>query len=413
MYTRPLATAGPEYPSAIGVDQTRGKSPLGSFSTMPVSRQTRSRFGPPQPGQSSARVGRSAIANCKMTANTRKSRVRIRKIFPCIACDFLVLEVAAANCRRALSVRQWGDDAHPIQILCGLALALAPVVAFADDPGLTELEAKHLSNLRQVTFGLPRAGEGYFSPDGQLICYQAYPVGYPFYQIYIQRLDERDGPPHQSGTRPHDVQLLFPRRQKVDFRLIAFRPEHGRDRTTGTRRGGPRRTPPLSVEFRSAHGNLRVESRRIGNQGRSRIRSGYDAEGSFSADGKHIVFTSTRNGNPNLYIMNADGSNVRQLTHQPAYNGGPFFSPDDKWVIFRSDRKKKDMLQLYAISADGKHEVELTNNLDTVNWAPYFHPSGKYIVYTMADYAHGPRGATYDLYTMEIEHDDTHFKGAR
>ena len=80
----------------------------------------------------------------------------------------------------------------PIQILCGLALALAPVVAFADDPSLTELEAKHLSNLRQVTFGLPRAGEGYFSPDGQLICYQAYPVGYPFYQIYIQRLDERE-----------------------------------------------------------------------------------------------------------------------------------------------------------------------------------------------------------------------------
>ena len=48
------------------------------------------------------------------------------------------------------------------------------------------------------------------------------------------------------------------------------------------------------------------------------------------------------------------------------------------------------MLQLYAISADGKHEVELTDNLDTVNWAPYFHPSGKYIVYTMADYSHGP-----------------------
>ncbi len=66
------------------------------------------------------------------------------------------------------------------------------VAARADDPRLTELEAKHLANLRQVTFGLPRAGEGYFSPDGQWICYQAYPVGYPFYQIYIQRLDERE-----------------------------------------------------------------------------------------------------------------------------------------------------------------------------------------------------------------------------
>ncbi len=140
------------------------------------------------------------------------------------------------------------------------------------------------------------------------------------------------------------------------------------------------------MEFRSR--TWRSTNRNLDGSGIKALThsSGYDAEGSFSNDGKHIVFTSTRNGNPNLYIMDADGSNVRQLTHQPAYNGGPFFSPDDKWVIFRSDRKKKDMLQLYAISADGKHEVELTNNLDTVNWAPYFHPSGKYIVYTMADY---------------------------
>jgi Tol biopolymer transport system component len=58
------------------------------------------------------------------------------------------------------------------------SLALA-----ADDPQLTPLESKHLSGLRQVTFGFPRAGEGYFSPDGQWIVFQAYPPGYPFYQI--------------------------------------------------------------------------------------------------------------------------------------------------------------------------------------------------------------------------------------
>ena len=81
----------------------------------------------------------------------------------------------------------------PIRVLLTLTLSLAAIPVRAEDPGLTKLESKHLANLRQVTFGLPRAGEGYFSPDGQLICYQAYPVGYPFYQIYIQRLDEREG----------------------------------------------------------------------------------------------------------------------------------------------------------------------------------------------------------------------------
>src|SRR4051812_44708148 len=53
------------------------------------------------------------------------------------------------------------------------------------------VEAKHIANLRQVTSGLPRAGEGYFSTNGEWIVYQAYPIGYPFYQIYVQKLDEK------------------------------------------------------------------------------------------------------------------------------------------------------------------------------------------------------------------------------
>src|SRR5690348_11569962 len=77
-------------------------------------------------------------------------------------------------------------------LICLLGMALACVFAKADDPSLvTEHELEFLANVRQVTFGLPRAGEGYFSPDGTMIVYQAYPIGYPFYQIYVQNLDER------------------------------------------------------------------------------------------------------------------------------------------------------------------------------------------------------------------------------
>ena len=69
----------------------------------------------------------------------------------------------------------------------------------------------------------------------------------------------------------------------------------------------------------------------------------YTAEGSFSADGKQIVFASGPNRNVELFIMNADGSESRQLTKSPnCYNGGPFFSPDGTKVIFRSDRKERD-----------------------------------------------------------------------
>jgi Tol biopolymer transport system component len=132
---------------------------------------------------------------------------------------------------------------------------------------------------------------------------------------------------------------------------------------------------------------------------------GYDAEGSYSADGKYIVFCSNRSGKDNLelYIMDADGSNVRQLTKAPGcYNGGPFFSPDGKQVIFRSDRKKKDHLQLYVINVDGSGEKALTDNLDWVFWAPYWYKDGKHIVYTGANHAVEGR-PNYDLWWMNLE----------
>ena len=84
---------------------------------------------------------------------------------------------------------------------------------------------------------------------------------------------------------------------------------------------------------------------------------------------------------------------MRQLTNVAGYDGGPFFSPDGQWVIFRSDREKEDMLQLFAISVDGKPEVQLTDDLEHGQLGPYFHPSGKYLVWTRADYSPRPARA--------------------
>jgi Tol biopolymer transport system component len=105
-----------------------------------------------------------------------------------------------------------------------------------------------------------------------------------------------------------------------------------------------------------------------------------------------------------LYIMDADGKNVRQLTQAPGcYNGGPFFSPDGKKVIFRSDRKRKDHLQLYVINADGTGEKALTDDENWVFWAPYWHKDGKHIIYTAADHSDPSKRPNYDLYWMNID----------
>jgi Tol biopolymer transport system component len=130
---------------------------------------------------------------------------------------------------------------------------------------------------------------------------------------------------------------------------------------------------------------------------------GYDAEGSYSSDGKQIVFCSNRDGNLELYIMHADGKNVRQLTHTPGcYNGGPFFSRDGKRVIFRSDRKKKDYLQIYVINVDGTGERALTDTVG-VNWGPYWYKDSKHIIYAAADHSNPAVRPNYDLWWMNVD----------
>ena len=291
-----------------------------------------------------------------------------------------------------------------------LSVVLLTASSLSADDSTASKEAKHVGNLRQVTFGLPRAGEGYFSPDGKSIVYQAYPVGYPFYQIYKQKLDDKK-PVRISTGRGRTTCSYF----SVDGSKILFASGHTDphiDRTELAARqlaakGGRRR---YQWDF-DEHMDIYVVDADGSRMRRLTDEPGYDAEGSYSSDGKQIVFTSTRDGDPDIYIMNADGSNVRQITNVDGYDGGPFFSPDNNWIIYRSDRKKEHMLQLFAVSVDGKTDIQLTDNLNQVNWCPYFHPSGKYLIWSGADYSRGPRGAHFNLFTMELEISADNVKG--
>jgi len=101
----------------------------------------------------------------------------------------------------------------------------------------------------------------------------------------------------------------------------------------------------------------------------------------------------------NIYIMKSDGTDVRQLTRaQGCYNGGPFFYPDGKKILFRADRGTPDLLQVYTIGIDGENLVQLTNS-SAVNWAPFWHPSGKAIIYTTSLHGHH----NYQIHFLNIE----------
>lgn len=145
---------------------------------------------------------------------------------------------------------------------------------------------------------------------------------------------------------------------------------------------------------------------------------GYDAEATVSPKGDKIVFTSMRSGDLELYTMNLDGSEVTQITDELGYDGGAFFSPDGSKIIFRASRPKteeaiaeyKELLsqglvqptemELFICDADGGNLKQLTF-LGNANWSPFFHPSGKKILFSSNFEAE--KGFPFNLYFIDID----------
>lgn len=262
-------------------------------------------------------------------------------------------------------------------------------------------EAQFLSNARQLIYEGRRSGEGYFSPDGKELVFQSerQPEN-PFYQIYI--LDLESGESHRVSTglgkttcaffRPGTDEILFasthldPQAQSKQQAELDFRAS------------GKERRYSWDYDDRMDIFSARRDSSRLR---RLTDAPGYDAEASYSPDGRKIVFTSLRDAfsteklsaedrqrlsqDPayfaEIYIMNADGSEPRRLTHTPGYDGGPFFSPDGQRILWRRFDVSGAIADVYSMSLAGL-EVRRLTDFGCMSWAPYFHPSGHYIVFT-------------------------------
>lgn len=266
------------------------------------------------------------------------------------------------------------------------------------------LEHKALRNIRQITFpsmGFEKAGESYFSPDGKTVLFQAVPNGKTGYQIYSINLD--GGQPQLVSTGAGTCTCAFfrPDGKKIIFASSHDAPRMTQDNQTisGYQREGKNYvwefTPYMNIYEANPNGSeLKALTHGIS----------YKAECAYSWDGSHIVFASNVSGSMNLYTMRSDGSEMQQITFTDAgYNGGPFFSPDASKIVFRADYEKKHYLQIYCLDFQTGNSKQLTFN-GAVNWAPFWHPNGKVIVFTTSLHGHNQ----YELYLLNIETRNVH-----
>jgi len=288
--------------------------------------------------------------------------------------------------------------AASVVLLAVLALP-GGAMAEGDAPAETCDESAFLTRSRRLTFEGRRAGEGYFSPDGDRLVFQSErEPGNPFFQIYEMDLTTGDMRRISSGAgkttcafhRPGTDEIVFGSTHH-DPRSADLQREELERRAAGEEsRYSWDFDPQMEIYTRSAA----APPKRLTDV------TGYDAEASVSPDGAWIVFTSTRDAydrqlgederkqlevDPSwfadIYVMRADGTKVTRLTDTPGYDGGPFFTPDGERIVWRRFDEQGLVADIWSMRPDGSDPRRLTD-FESMSWAPYPHVSGEYIVFT-------------------------------
>jgi Tol biopolymer transport system component len=309
----------------------------------------------------------------------------------------LIIVVIAAACSSP-AAHPAGPTATP---------AAAPPSAPAA-PSLIDPREVHFAHLKQLSAGGENA-EAYWSTDGKQLIFQTTRAPYACDQIMRMPADGSAAPTLVSTGKGRTTCSYFTDGNKH----VLFASTHG---VSPDCPPGPDRTHGYvwslyDYDIYAANpdgGDLKKLNG---------VAGAYDAEATVCAKDGSIIFTSDRDGDLELYRMNADGSNVVRLTHTPGYDGGAFFSADCSKIVWRASRPtgkaldeykdllakhlvKPTQLELYVADADGSDARQVTY-LNAASFGPYFFPSGKRIIFASN---HGdPKGREFDLWAIDSD----------
>ncbi len=277
----------------------------------------------------------------------------------------------------------------------------------------------HFAALRQITFAGENA-EAYFSADGEWITFQATHGAHACDQQWVMRSDGTGLRRISDGRGKTTCGWFFPGAKKLIFAST----------TAHDSGCPVKPDPSKGYVWPLDRYDLYTVNRDGSDLKRLTFNNVYTAESVLSPDGKRIVFTSLKDGDLEIYTMNVDGSNVRRLTHTPGYDGGAWWSPDGKEIVYRSNHPKagaelqqyRDYLaqglvrpsrvELFIMNADGSNQRQITN-LGGANFGPSWTPDGKRIIFS-SNYKN-PRSGNFDLFMInkdgsgleQITFDDT------
>jgi TolB protein len=293
-----------------------------------------------------------------------------------------------------------------------LSILITSALASAQSGGLAAPEEKHLGNVQQLTFGGQNA-EAYFSADGQKLIFQSTRDELKCDQIFTMNRDGSEVHMVSTGKGRTTCSYFYPHGKKILY--------------SSTHRADPQ-CPPRPDYSRgyvwAIYSGYDIFTAKLDGSDLRQLTHtpGYDAEATFSRNGKKIVFTSMRNGDLDIYSMDASGKHVKQLTHELGYDGGPFYSPDGRWIIYRAyhptsekeiseyrELLKQDLirpttLELWIMRADGSGKRQITH-LDAASFAPSFFPGGQRIIFSSNVGSTGGMG-NFELYAVNVDGSD-------